>query len=128
MSGQRILDVGQCDLDHGNIGGLLRRQFSAEVERAHTVAEALQALSARSFDLVLVNRIFDQTGESGLDFIRTVKSEPATSTTPIVLVSNYPDAQAEAVEAGALPGFGKASLADPATLTRLQQHLSQTTR
>ena len=30
--------------------------------------------------------------------------------TPIMLVSNYPEAQSEAVAAGAVPGFGKATL------------------
>ena len=35
-------------------------------------------------------------------------------------ISNYPEAQAEAVAAGALPGFGKAELHDPRTAELLR--------
>ena len=38
----------------------------------------------------------------------------------MMLVSNYEDAQNEAVAAGALPGFGKASLGQPHMLARLR--------
>ena len=40
-----------------------------------------------------------------------------------MLVSNFPDAQAQAVEAGAEPGFGKKSLNAPETIARLSSHL-----
>ncbi len=40
-----------------------------------------------------------------------------------MLVSNYADAQKEAVEAGALPGFGKADLGDGQTHERLRNAL-----
>ncbi len=36
-----------------------------------------------------------------------------------MLVSNHEDAQAEAVAAGALPGFGKASLGQPGMIERV---------
>ena len=39
---------------------------------------------------------------------------------PVMLVSNYEDAQREAVAKGALPGFGKAALGQPHTLARLR--------
>jgi len=42
---------------------------------------------------------------------------------PVMLVSNFADAQAQAVESGALPGFGKAALNAPETLARLKEQL-----
>ncbi len=36
-----------------------------------------------------------------------------------VFVSNFPEAQQEAVEAGAEPGFGKAQFEDPEVVRRL---------
>jgi two-component system chemotaxis response regulator CheY len=43
-----------------------------------------------------------------------------------MLVSNYADAQREAMSLGALPGFGKAGLNDASTNTRLQEILGKT--
>jgi hypothetical protein len=37
----------------------------------------------------------------------------------VLLISNFPEAQAAAVEAGALPGFGKAEMNSPAAQERL---------
>src|SRR6187549_3296705 len=108
MSTRRVLDVGQCDYDHGNISGLLRTRFGAEVVRVHSAADALQRLRSESFDLVLVNRIFDRTAEEGLDLIRQAKADAKAGGVPVMLVSNFPESQAEAVAAGAIPGFGKA--------------------
>jgi hypothetical protein len=41
-----------------------------------------------------------------------------------MLVSNYGDAQADAVAIGALRGFGKVELRDPATRDRLAEVLN----
>ena len=42
---------------------------------------------------------------------------------PVMLVSNYPQYQQQAVDAGAVPGFGKAELRSPTTLARLAEFL-----
>jgi len=110
MPKPRILDVGQCGADHPAISGMLRKAFDAEVDGADTHKEALDALRAGRFDLVLVNRVGDLDGASGLSLIRAIKADPALAETPVMLVSNLADAQAEAVAAGALPGFGKSEL------------------
>src|SRR5688572_5220575 len=104
MTTRRVLSVGQCDLDHGNISRELRGRYGCEVVRAHTADDALAQLKGGSFDLVLVNRIFDADGGSGLELVRQVRGAP------VMLVSNFDDAQAQAVAAGAVPGFGKAAL------------------
>jgi hypothetical protein len=43
---------------------------------------------------------------------------------PVMLISNYSDAQREAELAGAVPGFGKAELNDPDLSNRLASSLS----
>ena len=110
MDKPRILSVGQCSFDHGMISRHLRMIYGADVVRANTVGEALVSLRAGNFDLVLVNRIFDGDGTPGVDLIRAIKSEPDLAGLPVMLVSNYEDAQAEAQSVGALPGFGKTDL------------------
>ena len=118
---KKVLSVGQCAMDHGSISRALQGGFGADVTPAATADEALAALRGGGFALVLVNRVFDANGDSGLDFIRRMKSE--TPNVPVMLVSNFADAQAQAVESGALPGFGKAALNAPETLARLKEQL-----
>lgn len=106
----RILSVGQCGVDTARIGRFLRDTFRARADTADTATEALDRLRAETYDAVLVNRVLDLDGSPGLALILAIKADPALAPTPTLLVSNYPDAQAEAVALGALPGFGKADL------------------
>src|SRR5437764_6697953 len=110
MDKPHVLSVGQCSFDHGSITRHLGKTYGAEVAGANTVGEALVTLRAGEFDLVLVNRVFDDDGTPGVDLIRAIKAEPELAGIPVMLVSNYQDAQAEAKALGALPGFGKADL------------------
>jgi two-component system chemotaxis response regulator CheY len=121
----RILSVGQCDFDGSNIERLLREHFAVQVETARDTGEALPLVCESRFDLVLVNRIFDGNGESGLEFIRRVKAHPQTRPTPVMLVSNFADAQQSAVELGAQPGFGKNALQATATIDRIAAALRE---
>jgi len=111
----KVLDVGQCDLDHGNIERMLSQNFGAEVERVATIEEAIRAVRAGHHDLVLVNRILDADATSGLELIRRLRSHKDTLATPVMLVSNHADAQDTAVALGATRGFGKAALTHAAT-------------
>jgi CheY-like chemotaxis protein len=123
MPAKRVLSVGQCMADHSRIAHFLRYTFAAEVTSASTAGEALQRLRDNTFALVLVNRLFDADGDSGIDFIRQVKGDDQVGKVPVLLVSNYEDAQAEAVAAGAQPGFGKAALQAPRTAELLSAYL-----
>lgn len=120
----RVLSVGQCGFDHGMIARQLLRGFGAEVVGAKTFPDAVAALRGGRFDLVLVNRVSDRDGSEGVDLIRTLKSDPALAAVPVMLVSNYPDAQQEAEALGALPGFGKAEIASAKATERLREILS----
>ena len=110
MDTPRILSVGQCSFDHASISRHLAKSYGAEVAGANTIGGALVTLRAGEFDLVLVNRVFDGDGTPGVDLIRAIKADPDLADIPVMLVSNYQDAQAEATALGALPGFGKADL------------------
>lgn len=118
-----VLDVGNCDPDHAAIRAMLSRHFQADVRRVMFVEEALAALAREPFELVLVNRRIFADDSDGLELIRRMKADPALSAIPVMLVSNYPDAQSAAVAAGAVPGFGKAALHAPQTLARLAERL-----
>jgi CheY-like chemotaxis protein len=125
MTAKRVLSVGQCGADHYGISLTFRQAFGAEVEAASTEAEALRLLRQEPFALVLVNRVFDADGDSGVDLIRRVKADETLRTAPMLLVSNYADAQREAAEAGAEPGFGKADLGRPEMLDRVRPFLAE---
>jgi CheY-like chemotaxis protein len=124
MAVKHVLSVGQCYADHSAINRTIRQHFDAEVEAAATPAEALALLRQQPFDLVLVNRVLDTDGSSGLNLITRLKEEKVAPV-PVMLVSNYEDSQREAVRQGALPGFGKAALGQPRTLERLRAVLGE---
>lgn len=121
---RRVLDVGQCGPDHAAISRMLRSGFAADVDRADDAAECLAALAARPYALVLVNRKLDCDYSDGLDVIRAIRGCPAYADTPVMLVSNYPEAHAQAVAIGAVPGFGKDHLVSPETLALLRPWLT----
>lgn len=116
---KRVLNVGQCAMDHGAIRRLIERSFGAEVVPAHSRDEALRQLRASAFDLVLVNRKLDADYSDGLEVLQAIKADAQLRELPVMLVSNYADAQAQAMAAGAVAGFGKSQYDDPATLERL---------
>src|SRR5262249_53469722 len=101
MSARRVLSVGQCAADHGSLSRTLERYFGATVEGAGSVAEALDRARLEPFGLILVNRVLDADGSSGLEVVRRLKGADGVPAVPVMLVSNYEDAQREAVAAGA---------------------------
>lgn len=117
---KKVLNVGQCNPDHSSISSFLNENFDVSISAAESHEQALRLAKEDSFDLILINRIYDATGTEGLETIKDLKSDEVTSQTAIMLVSNYEDAQAQAVEMGALPGFGKAALTNEETLKRVQ--------
>jgi len=120
---KRVLSVGNCSLDHGTIRRLIEKGFDAEVVGAEGTDDALAALRQGGFDLVLANRQFASGEGVGIDLIRQIKADPALASTPVMLVSNYADAQQAAIAAGAEPGFGKAELALEQTRQKLARFL-----
>ncbi|NQV25978.1 MAG: hypothetical protein HQ518_16585 [Rhodopirellula sp.] len=122
---KRVLDVGQCNPDHSSISRLLNQHFDVEIVRAHLESDALAMLKAGGFDLVLVNRKLDRDYSDGLSIVRAIKSDVSLRDTPVMLVSNYPEAHDAAMQAGAVYGFGKAELGSPEVVTRLAAILGE---
>lgn len=120
---RKVLSVGQCGFDNGNISRMIRTHFQAEIVPVDSTDNALDRLGREKFDLVLVNRVFDAGGD-GMEFIRQAKATPKGQITPVMLVSNYPECQEEAVAAGAVHGFGKNALGTSATLATLRPYLA----
>ena len=105
-----VLDIGNCTHDHKMICRVLS-PFKVRVLRAQAVDDALALLTTEKITLVLVNRQLDIDSSSGVDLILKLRANPAGQAVKFMLVSNFDWAQAEAVKAGALPGFGKDDLA-----------------
>lgn len=120
---KHVLDVGQCQMDHGALRRLIEGKFAADVTQAHSAEQALVQLRSRQFDLVLVNRKLDADYSDGLEIIKQIKADPDLAGVNVMLVTNYAEHQAQAIAAGAVPGFGKSELAAPATLERLRPFL-----
>ncbi|MCA9265507.1 MAG: response regulator [Planctomycetales bacterium] len=122
---RKVLGVGNCAIDHGNIRQMLQEHFAAELDAVHDGTSALDALRANDYDLVLVNRLLDRDGSSGLDVIKSIRTASEFALVPVMMVTNFSDHQAQAVAAGAVPGFGKAALGTAETLACLQPFLAE---
>jgi hypothetical protein len=121
MTKNRILSIGQCAADHGSLTWAFRKHFDAEVVGADSEAEGRELLKQGPFALILVNRLLDADGSSGLEIVQHLVAEKVG---PVMLVSNYEEAQREAVQAGAVPGFGKAALGQPGMVLLVRNALA----
>jgi len=117
----RVLSIGQCGYDDSQLARAVR-EVGATLERALDAEDALKMLAANKYALVLVNRVFDADGESGVDFISAARKTGHAP--PLMLVSDYPEAQAKAVAEGALLGFGKSALGTAEVSALLRQVLA----
>lgn len=120
---RRVLDVGNCDPDHSGIRLMLLRNFDVQIERVMFVPEALALLERTTCDLVLVNRLIFADGSDGLELVRAMRADQRFQGTPVMLISNFPEAQRAAQAAGAVPGFGKARVGAPETVELLAEYL-----
>ncbi len=120
---KNALIVGHCDLDHPQITSLLEKNFSAKVTRLKQLKRAMEYLEEQDYCLVIINRIgaFDQ--ESGLELIKKIKDDGRFKV-PLMMVTNYKDQMDKALEAGAVPGYGKDNLHDKATIELLSKYFN----
>ncbi len=121
-----VIDVGQCNVDHPNISSLLTQHFDVTVHRAHSHDQAMTMARELNPALILVNRLLDADGSPGMNVLASLQSDNATADIPLMIVSNYAEAQEAAVAAGAVQGFGKSSLNAPETVALLGKYLDST--
>ena len=120
---KRVLDVGQCDPDHGTITRYLTKEFDVEITRTKLPADTLEALREAPFDLVLINRKLDEDYSDGLEILQTIKADPTLSSVPVMMVTNYEEHQDASVKAGGERGFGKLEYEKPETREKLAKFL-----
>ena len=121
----RVLDVGNCSPDHAAVRRLVEGNFpGTKVVQAHGAEDALAAVKAAPFDLILVTRKLDRDYSDGIKVIEHLQADPIAKAVPIMLLTNYPEYQAAAVAAGAEPGFGKLEYDLPETLEKLRRFLA----
>ena len=105
----KVVLVGHCSFDQSSL-----KKSITEVCKNKDEVKVVSVNDADSLDehaddsaLLLINRVLDgrfQTA-SGIELISTLAKQAQPPR--IMLVSNYPEAQQQAVDAGACPGFGK---------------------
>jgi hypothetical protein len=126
MAGDRsvVVLIGHCGPDAWAIRSAIRNALRDVEFRDVTDVERL-AEAMIDADLLLVNRVLDGSfrDTSGVELIRALAD--AGGAPPMMLVSNYEDAQAEAVAAGARPGFGKTQLYDARTRELIEAAVSR---
>lgn len=110
---KRVVLVGHCGADTA----YLRIAVNGALKGASVVGvddeASLNQQIAEGADLLLLNRQLDwgfKTDE-GVELIRALRAEHPNLR--MMLVSNYEDAQEAALQAGALPGFGKRDIGSP---------------
>ncbi|HBN76287.1 MAG TPA: hypothetical protein DD473_10805 [Planctomycetaceae bacterium] len=120
---KKVLSVGQCVPDDGALKNYLTTHFNVEFTRSPNKEDALAKIRTQPFDLITVNRKLDEDYSDGMEVIKSIQSDPDINTTPVMLVTNYPESQDEAVAAGAEYGFGKLEYNKPEVLERLKKYL-----
>ncbi|MEM1028335.1 MAG: hypothetical protein AAGJ38_09655 [Planctomycetota bacterium] len=111
--------VGHCGFD----GSSLTRLAKSALPDAEIVAVNHQKdldTVAHGQALLLINRVLDGRfdAESSVSMIEQLAERDDAPA--MMLISNYPDAQAQAEAAGALPGFGKSDLGRAEITERLR--------
>ena len=117
---KRILDVGQCNPDHASLTQFLQSHFDVEIDRSHQLDDSLEKLRDTAYDLVLINRKLDRDYTDGMAILERIKSDDSLKSIPVMIISNYDDAQEAAIASGAEPGFGKAELSENRTVEKVR--------
>ena len=79
MAQKVVLSVGQCRPDQAALTHFLKSHFDAEVPTADLPADVDNIVSARDVDLILINRKLDADYSDGLDILRNLKADSAST-------------------------------------------------
>ena len=120
----KIALIGHCGPDSSYLRMVCGQAAKgAQVLMADDDSE-LQDVLAQDVDLLLFNRElgYGFTHKMGVEAIKYLRG--LNKNLKMMLVSNYPDAQAAAVANGALPGFGKRELHTPKVAELIREALA----
>ncbi len=115
-----VLLVGNCGPDTFALESLLKEIGVGKTAVAESADEVETALARQAYKLILLNRVFDATGELALEILAKLSPQQRQN---CMLISNYSDAHETAVQMGALSGFGKRQLREPQTRTLIEAAL-----
>lgn len=122
----KCLLVGHCGADAFAIDSMVS-DACRDLTVLHVSDEATLRREATPDALMLINRLLDGVfpWREGTDLIRAMAQGAEDGGRPtMMLVSNYEHAQEAAEAAGAVPGFGKSVLYDPATTEHLRRFVA----
>ena len=107
---KRVALIGHCGPDSSYLRMTVSRAGKDVQVVAADDSSELDRLVREGVDLLLFNRVLDYGFDDteGVSVIRRLRAK--NPELKMMLVSNYPEAQAAAIAAGALPGFGKRDL------------------
>lgn len=120
---KQVILVGHCGADSGTLSVVIGRASpNMAVLRVNDASSLDRAVTADT--LLLVNRVLDGSfsDAGGIELIRRVRARAGAPAA--ILISNYADAQRDAEQAGALPGFGKSQAWDESTVQMLRRVLT----
>lgn len=118
----QVVLVGHCAADVWSLKIVVEQAVPGVAVQSVNDMNAIDNLDLAGC-LLLVNRTLPRAFpiSDGVELIRKLKQRsPAPAA---MLISNFPEAQAQAEEAGALPGFGKAELHTDKAKVRLRTAL-----
>ena len=121
----RIVLVGHCGFDSASIQRAASHAApNATVTRVNDQSSLGKAATPDA--LLLINRVLDGSfsADDGIALIEQLAQSHPDAAPRMMLISNYEDAQRDAVAAGALQGFGKADLGDDTATDRIRNALS----
>ena len=121
--GKKVALVGHCGPDSSFLRIAVSRVGKDVQVLSADDGRELNRVLEEGVDLLLLNRQLDFgfDEDEGVAVIR--KLRPHYPNVKMMLVSNYPDAQAAAVAEGALPGFGKRELNSPKVAELIREAL-----
>lgn len=121
---RKVALVGHCGPDGAYLRiSIHKADRDVQIIVCHDGADLVAAIE-QGVDLVLFNRELglDYAAGTGVEMIQKLhETHPLLK---MMLVSNYPEAQAAAVQAGGLPGFGKRELGSQRVIDLLQSALA----
>jgi two-component system, chemotaxis family, chemotaxis protein CheY len=122
---KKVVLVGHCGPDSSFLRMAVSSAARGITVHAADDQDELDTYLDKGVDLLLLNRElgwgFDQT--EGVEVIRALRVK--NPNLKMMLISNYPEAQAAAVAAGAMPGFGKREIGSSRVTQLLRDALTE---
>jgi len=121
---KKIALIGHCGPDSSYLRAVIHRAAKDATILMADSDEELHQVVQQDVDLLLFNRElgYGFSDPAGVSCIARLRA--ANHKAKMMLISNYPEAQEAAVNAGAMPGFGKREIGTLRVVKLLQEALA----